>query len=262
MDEHPYIGRSFLRNIAAERRILNNVNRDRDYRGDSVITTYYLTAKPKEEVFSALENAVDMMLIHGTTETWPGPGREPVGYRKHMSFLKEIRFLKRGRKIESAIIKIGTPLEYFDKGKMPLAQLRMATQSEPFNAFIGFTARVVDYEFPKEFKRKFIGQVWPHKRVRKYLGIGDDEPIIGTIVKHDDEHRNLMLGRNPQGSQVKHEIAIRLQIDHQTAGTPVRQCHPKRDTDLSCGPQRITGVPIRFVKIPKLMRPSPQRACC
>ena len=32
-------------------------------------------------------------------------------------------------------------------------------------------------------KGKFIGQVWPHKRVRKYLGIDEDEPIIGTIVK-------------------------------------------------------------------------------
>ncbi len=183
MDEHPYIGRRFLSDKATERRILNKVNRGRDYRGDSVIATYYLTARPKGAYFSGLEHAVSMMLIHGTTETWPGPGREPPGYRKHMSFLKEIRFLEANRRREGAIIKIATPLGFFDKGKMPLAQLRMATQSEPFNAFIGFTARVVDYEFPRKFRRKFIGQVWPHKRVRKYLGIDEDEPIIGTIVK-------------------------------------------------------------------------------
>ena len=183
MDRHPYIGRKFLRNVAAEKRILSRVNSRRNHRGDSVVTTYYLTARPMGNVFSALEHAINMMLVHGTTEGWPGPGREPAGYRKHMSFLKTIKFLEAGRRSESAIIKIATPLEFFDKGKMPLAQLRMAVQSEPFNAFIGFTARVVDYEFPERFRRKFTGQVWPHKRVRKYLGIGEDEPIIGTIVK-------------------------------------------------------------------------------
>lgn len=65
----------------------------------------------------------------------------------------------------------------------PLAQLRMATESEPFNGLAGFSARTVDYRFPKEFKNKFLGQVWPHKKIRQYLGIGENEPIIGTIVK-------------------------------------------------------------------------------
>ena len=182
--EHPYIGKKFIRSRAAERKILDRVNKDRDYRGDAVVTTYYLTAKPvKGTVFSALENAISMILIHATTENWPGPGKEPAGYKKHMSFLKEVNFLEIGRAREAAIIKIATPLPFFDKGKMPLAQLRMAVQSEPFNAFTGFTARVVDYEFPAKFKRKFIGQVWPHKRIREYLRIGNREPIIGTIVK-------------------------------------------------------------------------------
>ena len=185
MNEHPYIGKTFLKMKAVEKRILKTVNKGRDYRGEAVITTYYLTAKPKKEelVFFGLEHAINMMLVHGTVEIWPGPGKEPSGYRKHMSWLKEIKFLGKSRRIESALIKIATPLESFDKGKMPLAQLRVATQSEPFNAFIGFTARVVDYDFPERFKRKFLGQVWPHKRIREYLRISGDEPMIGTIVK-------------------------------------------------------------------------------
>ena len=184
MDKHPYIGESFLKNKAAERRMLARVNKGRDYRGDAVITTYYLTAGPRgKAVFSGLEYAVNMMLIHATTEAWPGSGKQPAGYGRHMSWLEEIKFLGVSRRVESAIIKIATPLEFFDVGKFPLAQLRMATQSEPFNAFIGFTARVIDYEFPRKFKRKFLGQVWPHKRIREYLKIGSKEPIIGTIVK-------------------------------------------------------------------------------
>jgi len=182
--EHPYIGKTFLRNKAAEKKILNKVNKGRDYKGDAVVTTYYLTATPlKGTIFSALEHAVDMMLIHATTESWPGPGKEPAGYVKHMSYLDEIKFLEAGRRCESAMIRIATPLPFFDKGKLPLAQLRMAIQSEPFNAFSGFTARVVDFELPEKLRRKFIGQVWSHGRVRKYLGVRGNEPIIGTIVK-------------------------------------------------------------------------------
>ncbi|MBL7170717.1 MAG: hypothetical protein ISS46_01840 [Candidatus Omnitrophica bacterium] len=184
MNKHPYIGKSFLKMESIERRIFNSVNKGRTYRGDAVITTYYLTSKPKKgPVFSGIENAINMMLIHGTVEVWPDHGKEPVSYRNHMSWLKEVRFLEKRRVKESALIKIATPLAFFEKGDCPLSQLRLATASEPFNAFIDFTARVVDYEFPEKFKRKFLGQVWPHKRVREYLNIGRDEPIIGTIVK-------------------------------------------------------------------------------
>lgn len=167
-----------------EKRILRRVNKGRSFRGEAVTTTYYLTSQKRQgPVFSGIEHAIDMTLIHGTVEVWPGPGKEPETYRKHMSWLKEIKFLERTSIIESAIVKIATPFDFFDKTECPLAQLRLATASEPFNAFIDFTARVIDYEFPERFKRKFLGQVWPHKRIRKYLNVGRDEPIIGTIVK-------------------------------------------------------------------------------
>jgi len=187
IDEHPYIGKPFLKKERIERRILNRVNKGRTYREKAVQTTYYLTAKSRGDNFEGIENAISKMLIHGTTENWPGPGKEPPEYEKHMSYLKEVKFLglnfKRG--IESAMITISTPVEFFDTlpDAVPLAQLMMATQSEPFNGFADFTARVVDYRFPGEFKNKFLGQIWPHRRVRKYLGIDGKKPIIGTIVK-------------------------------------------------------------------------------
>jgi len=180
---HPYIGKPLLKDRSAERKILKEVNRGRDYRGPAVITTYYLTAKRKGTVFSGLKDAIGMMLLHGTTESWGGPGKEPASYRKHMSFLREVRFIQVGGRKESAMVKIGTPLSFFDRGDFSLARLLMATQSEPFNAFVDFTARVVDYEFPDKFKRGLIGQVWPHRYVRKYLMMDEEEPMIGTIVK-------------------------------------------------------------------------------
>lgn len=187
--EHPYIGQPFLKKERVKKRILNNVNKGRTYRGKAIKTTYYLTAKSKrgEYNFKGIEDAVFKILIQGTTENWPGLGEEPSEYKKHMSWLKEVKLLGLNSKkgIESAIIVICTPLEFFDTlpDAIPLAQLKMATQSEPFNGFRNFTARVVDYRFPREFKSRFLGQVWPHRRIREYLGIGGKEPIIGTIVK-------------------------------------------------------------------------------
>jgi len=187
ISKHPYIGQPFLNREDIEARILNNVNRGRDYRGEAVETTYYLTSKIKGNEFEGIEDAIDRILIHGTTEVWTGPEEEPPDYKRHMSWLKEVKLLgidyEEG--IEAAMAVISTPLEFFDKEKnrIPLAQLRMATASEPFNAFIDFTARVVDYKFPESFKKKFLGQVWTHKKIREYLNIGKDEPIIGTIVK-------------------------------------------------------------------------------
>ncbi len=184
MTEHPYIGKKIFELKPVEKRIFHNVNKGREYRGEAVVATYYLTAKPRGgSLFSGIEYAIDMMLIHGTVEVWPGYGKEPLNYRKHMAWLKEVKFLGKNPKKESAMVKLAFPLEFFDKTDLPLAQLEIATQSEPFNAFIDFTARVVDYEFPLRFKRRFPGQIWPHKRVREYLNVGKDEPIIGTIVK-------------------------------------------------------------------------------
>jgi hypothetical protein len=50
----------------------------------------------------------------------------------------------------------------------------MATSSEPFNAFSDYTARVIDYRFPESFKKKFLGQIWPHKRIRRRGIYGGD----------------------------------------------------------------------------------------
>ncbi len=188
-EEHPYIGKPFLKRERIEKRILDNVNKGRLYRGKGVETSYYLTSgsKDKEGKFRGIEDAILMMLIHGTTESWSGQEKEPEEYKKHMSYLKQVKLLGLNlkEKIESAIITTSTPLEFFvtSADGVSLAQLRMATETEPFNGFTEFTARVIDYRFPREFQNKFLGQVWPHKRIRQYLGVGENEPIIGTIVK-------------------------------------------------------------------------------
>jgi ribulose-bisphosphate carboxylase large chain len=60
----------------------------------------------------------------------------------------------------------------------------MAAASEPYSAFSFYrSAKIVDMKLPPELQSRFLGLRWPHHRVRAYLGLTEDEPIIGTIVK-------------------------------------------------------------------------------
>ena len=95
IDEYPYIGQPFLKREKVERRILNEANKGRPYRGKGVETIYYLASKSKDkrDNFKGIEDAILKILIHGTTESWSGPGKEPEEYKKHMSYLKEVKLL-------------------------------------------------------------------------------------------------------------------------------------------------------------------------
>lgn len=185
--QHPYIGRPHIPCEAAEKRILALNHGREGHQGDVVTTTYYVVAKCGNEEFGGIEYAIKMMLIHGTTENWDDSSPQPDGYAGHMSRLKSIGFLgvNHQEQMEAALVTIVTPLTFFDQADkgFPLTQLRMATSAEPFNAFSDYTARVVDYILPEKLKQKFVGQVWPHRRIRQVLEVDDDEPILGTIVK-------------------------------------------------------------------------------
>ena len=185
-EEHPYINQKPIVHKDIEQRMLA-LNRGREgSREDAIKTTYYVWGKSRGNCFETIQYAIEMMLVCGTTEAWSEPGAQPDGYGDHMSWLQSVKFLEAPDEgTEAALVTIMTPLLFFDQSEygVPLAQLRMATAVEPFNAICGYTARVVDYVFPESLKQKFLGQVWPHKRIRKYLQVNDNEPILGTIVK-------------------------------------------------------------------------------
>lgn len=56
-----------------------------------------------------MEDACFKMPVHGTTEVWPGPEKEPPEYKKYLSWLKEIKFLELSKKVEKALVTICTP---------------------------------------------------------------------------------------------------------------------------------------------------------
>src|SRR5262249_11547621 len=46
---------------------------------------------------------------------------------------------------------------------------------------------------------------------------------IGAVVVHHDQERNLVLGRGPKRAGVEHQVAVRLNVDHEPAGPAVRE---------------------------------------
>jgi ribulose-bisphosphate carboxylase large chain len=191
---HPYIGLAPVGTPEASKSAVESLNRGREnLRGPSVEVTYWFEVVHDGQPMEGIVTAAKMVLEHGTLKPWHQEGdasiQKPSGYDEFMSWATDVILLGHngGEKVESGLVKIAYPLAFFDKrsdGLVPLAQLLMAIASEPFSAF-SFTqgARIVDIAFPPELLSRFPVRRWPHSRVRRYLGLADDEPIIGTIVK-------------------------------------------------------------------------------
>lgn len=62
-----------------------------------------------------------------------------------------------------------------------------------------------------EFRAPFPGQVWPHSRVRSYLGLDKEEPVIDTIVKPKT-------GLTPERPPARDALPVRATYHH--------RCHP------------------------------------
>jgi len=191
---HPYIGQQPVSSPEQSRAAVAEVNKGRDNtRGPSVEVIYWFEVVHDGAPMGGLVTAARMVLEHGTLKPWHQEGdaavRKPAGYDEFMSWATDISLLGHNseEKVETGLVRIAYPLAFFDKradGKVPLAQFLMAAASEPFSAFSFYQgARIVDIGLPPALLSRFPARRWPHSRVRRYLGLGADEPIIGTIVK-------------------------------------------------------------------------------
>jgi ribulose-bisphosphate carboxylase large chain len=188
---HPYIQRMPASTPEMTARALASLNAERSRGADSVEVTYYFCVDHDGPAMAGLENAAKMVLEHGTLKPWHNEGdpsvQKPAEYDSFMSWATGISLIEQGPGWEAGLVSIAYPLEFFDKradGKVPLSQLMMAAASEPYSAFSFYrAAKIVDMRFPDSLLRRFTGVRWPHERIRSYLELGADEPIIGTIVK-------------------------------------------------------------------------------
>lgn len=191
---HPYIARTPVSSPADDAAAIAELNRDRGAGGrPAVEVTYWFSVDHRGAPLAGLANAAKMVLEHGTLKPWHGEGdhrvQKPRDYDSFMSWVTTFGLLEHDPTggFESGLVTIAYPLGFFDRrpdGKPALAQLFMAMASEPFSAFSFYRgAKIVDVRFPPELLARFPARPWPHSRLRRYLSLADDEPIIGTIVK-------------------------------------------------------------------------------
>jgi len=190
---HPVYGVQTVQGIQPMEEILDELNCQRDNsRGSYVEVVYYFEVQHDGRPMEGLKKAARMVLEHGTLKPWQHEGdirfSKPKAYDDHMSWALDLKLLgyNGSEGVESGLVSIAYPLEFFDKTEteFPLAQLMMAAASEPFSAFSFYQgAKILDIRLPEALCRRFPGIRWPHKRVREYLGVTREEPIIGTIVK-------------------------------------------------------------------------------
>lgn len=190
---HPYIGRTDTAPQSLRRRALESLNHGRDNaRGEAVLATYFIQTRSGVAPLDGLVESARMVLEHGTLKPWHAEGDasivKPSGYDDHMSWACDIcLFDHAAGASESGTVTIAWPLVFFQRradGLPSLATLFEAVASEPVSAFTNLeSARLVDLTYPPSLRALFPGQRWPHRRVREYLRLADNQPLIGTIVK-------------------------------------------------------------------------------
>ena len=198
---HPYIGREPVSTPAQSAEAVAALNKGRVNGGGSgggtqapaVRVTYWFEVVHEGQPMAGIVNAARMVLEHGTLKPWHQEGdaavRKPDGYDESMSWAEDVLLLGHAASegVEAGLVTIAYPLRFFDKrddGRIPLSQLFMAMASEPFSAFSFYQgARIVDVAFPLQLLSRFPQRHWPHSRIRSYLALAPEEPIIGTIVK-------------------------------------------------------------------------------
>jgi len=203
---HPYIGREPVSTPAQSAEAVAALNKGRvngsGTQAPAVRVTYWFEVVDEGQPMAGIVNAARMVLEHGTLKPWHqeqqsaeyvGAGDaavgKPDGYDEFMSWAEDVQLLGRNDAdgVEAGLVTIAYPLRFFDKrddGRIPLSQLFMAMASEPFSAFSFYQgARIVDVAFPLQLLSRFPQRHWPHSRIRAYLDLAPEEPIIGTIVK-------------------------------------------------------------------------------
>lgn len=190
--EHPYHGVAPVIVAGADEAVAA-LNKDRCAGGrPAVEVDYYFELETDMPPLKALAGAAKMLIEHGTVKPWSSEGDKsvpkPDGYDDNMSWVTGLQLLgyNRAEGMESGIVSIAYPLVFFDRGEtaLPLAAMLTAVASEPGSAFTFYRgARIVDIRFGPDFLKRFPRVSWPHSRVRRYLGLEEGEPIIGTIVK-------------------------------------------------------------------------------
>jgi ribulose-bisphosphate carboxylase large chain len=92
----------------------------------------------------------------------------------------EVNEIEKGK----GYITLALPMKNFDMENSAFSSLWLYMIGGATHALISYNkSRLVDFWFPEDYNKYFTGPKWGIGGVKKYLGVPENEPVIGTIVK-------------------------------------------------------------------------------
>jgi len=136
--------------------------------------TYYVKTE------GDLEKVTRKIAEEETTGRWIGRS-EPTPLF-HAARAEAIRIVKYDR--SDGVVTIRAPLANLDPEADPFYELQMLSVGGPILEFVYYTeVAFLDFALPKAFLARFPGPKWGIHRTRRFVGLTDGDPLIGTIMK-------------------------------------------------------------------------------
>ncbi|HEV3163005.1 MAG TPA: hypothetical protein VGZ22_03110, partial [Isosphaeraceae bacterium] len=136
--------------------------------------TYYVKTE------GDLEKVTRKIAEEETTGRWIGRAQPTELF--HASRAEAVRIVKYDR--SDGVVTIRAPLANLDPEADPFYELQMLSVGGPILEFVYYTeVAFLDFALPRAFFDRFPGPKWGIKKSRQFAGLGDGEPLIGTIMK-------------------------------------------------------------------------------
>ena len=115
-----------------------------------------------------------------TTGKWSFETEQTELFSRCKGYVYEVEELEKGK----GYITLGVPMINLDMENSAFSSLWLYMVGGATHALISYNkSRLVNFWFPEEYNKYFLGPKWGIEGLKKYLGVPEKEPILGTIVK-------------------------------------------------------------------------------
>lgn len=142
--------------------------------GDVLRAKYYI------ETNKNLGEVAETLVELETTGKWSGEGRPTVLFESCRGWVEAVDETGPGK----GYVTLSYPMINFNMEDSAFSSLWLYMIGGATHALIDYQkSRLVDFTFPSEYYKYFIGPLWGIRGTKKYLDVSAEEPVIGTIVK-------------------------------------------------------------------------------
>ncbi|MFA5818285.1 MAG: RuBisCO large subunit C-terminal-like domain-containing protein [Bacteroidales bacterium] len=143
-------------------------------KNESLVAKYYL--ETTKNLYAVAETLVEME----TTGKWSFEKKPTDLYNACKGSVLSVEEIEPGK----GYVSLQYPMINFNMEESAFSSFWLYMIGGATHALIDYNkSRLVDFEFPEEYNKYFLGPKWGIDGTKKYLGVSDDDPIIGTIIK-------------------------------------------------------------------------------